>query len=105
MRLAPDVGALALRAADGLAVRHEKIERMPMRSGKAAVCAERMEEAAVTRGPRSAQGAPKDPVVASALASLARLGGGMDERFPWLCSTWTRSLPTQRSAEPSCSGR
>ncbi len=33
-----------MRVADGLVVRHEKIERMPMRCGKAAVCAERMEQ-------------------------------------------------------------
>jgi hypothetical protein len=44
-----------LRAADGLVVRHEKIERMPMRSVKAAVCAERMEQRSL-----EVLGAPKE---------------------------------------------
>jgi hypothetical protein len=68
VRLAPDVGALALHAADGLVVRHEKIERMPMRSGKA-VCAERMEQRSL-----EVLGAPKDPVVAYRLGQPRALG-------------------------------
>ena len=57
VRLAPDVGALALHAADGLVVRHEKIERMPMRSERPR-CARSVWRSGHSRSkelPRSAQ--------------------------------------------------
>ena len=89
---APDVGALALHAADGLVVRHEKIERMPS-DPERRCCA------------RSAwsRGHPRRTSQRSTCGAGSLGCGGMDERCPGLCSMWRRSSPTRRSMEPSYS--